>query len=153
MTNDPLAFELFNEIGILDQLAGTMLDRELPPGMTRAQFSVLNHFVRLGHEERSPAQLASAFQVTRPTMTSTLARMERSGLVSVRDDPRDGRAKLASLTAHGRAERERAMASVSALVPLLASVIEDADIHRILPVLRRLRMALDAMRDPPVGDV
>lgn len=91
---DPTGFEFFNEIGIIDQLAGTMFERALPTGMTRAQFTVLNHFVRLGHKERSPAQLASAFQVTRPTMTSTLARMARDGLVAIRDDPTDGRAKL-----------------------------------------------------------
>ena len=87
------AFELFNEIGIINQLATTMFERVLPKGMTQAQFTVLNHFVRLGHQERSPAQLAFAFQVTRPTMTSTLSRMERAGLILVswltRPEPAD----------------------------------------------------------------
>jgi DNA-binding MarR family transcriptional regulator len=144
---DPLAFEFFNEIGIIDQLAGTMLERALPMGMTRAQFTVLNHFVRLGHDERSPAQLASAFQVTRPTMTSTLARLARDGLVAIRDDPADGRAKLVSLTNKGRAAREAAMAAIGAVLPLLDAVIEPGEIETILPILRRLRIALDSARD------
>ena len=91
MTADPLAFEFFNEMGIIDQLVSTMLTNALPHGITKAQFSVLNHFVRLDIVEQSPADLASAFQVRRPTMTSTLARMESAGLVVIRDDPRDGR--------------------------------------------------------------
>lgn len=147
MTRDPTAFELFNEIGIIDQLAGTMFERAMPKGMTQAQFTVLNHFVRLGHDERSPAQLASAFQVTRPTITSTLGRMERAGLVSIRPDPADGRAKLVSLTGKGRDMRERCIAAIRPLLPLLDGVINAEEIELLLPPLRKLRIALDRARD------
>ena len=145
---DPAAFEFFNEIGIIDQLAGTMLERALPRGMTRAQFAVLNHFVRLGHHERSPAQLASAFQVTRPTMTSTLNRMARAGLVVIRADPLDGRGKLVALTQNGHKAREAALAAMVPLLPVLDAVVDPAELAQLLPVLRRLRIALDAARDP-----
>lgn len=145
---DPAAFEFFNEIGIIDQLAGTMLERALPRGMTRAQFAVLNHFVRLGHHERSPAQLASAFQVTRPTMTSTLNRMARAGLVVIRADPLDGRGKLVALTQNGHKAREAALAAMVPLLPMLDAVVDPAELAQLLPVLRRLRIALDAARDP-----
>lgn len=144
---DPLTFEFFNEIGIIDQLSGTIFERALPAGMTRAQFTVLNHFVRLGHHERSPAQLANAFQVTRPTITSTLARMARDGLVVIRDDPADGRAKLVSLTDKGRAAREAAIGAIAPLLPLLEAVIDPQELALMLPVLRRVRIALDAARD------
>lgn len=147
MSTTPIAFDFFNEIGIIDQLAGTMLDRVLPPGMTRAQFAVLNHFVRLGHEAQSPAQLASAFQVTRPTMTSTLSRLARAGFVAIRNDPADGRAKLVSVTPQGRAAREAAMAAITAMLPLLDGLLDPAEIETMLPMLRRLRIALDAARD------
>lgn len=147
MNADPIAFDFFNEIGIIDQLAGTLLERALPSGLTRAQFAVLNHFVRLGHDERSPAQLASAFQVTRPTMTSTLSRLARDGLVSIRDDPADGRAKRVSLTDKGRAAREQAMAAIGTLLPMIDTMLDPGDIAAVLPVLRRLRIALDAARD------
>lgn len=145
--NDPLAFAFFNEIGIIDQLAGTMFERAMARGMTRAQFTVLNHFVRLGHIERSPAQLANAFQVTRPTITSTLARMARDGLVAIRDDPADGRAKLVSITDQGRAARDAAIAAMAPLLPMLDAVIDPDELAAMLPALRRLRIALDAARD------
>lgn len=144
---DPLAFEFFNEIGIIDQLSGTILERALPAGMTRAQFTVLNHFVRLGHQERSPAQLASAFQVTRPTMTSTLARMSRDGLVTIRDDPADGRAKLVSLTDKGCAAREAALGAIARLLPQLEAVIDPQELALVVPVLRSVRIALDEARE------
>lgn len=147
MAETVIAFDFFNEIGIIDQLAGTILERALPAGMTRAQFAVLNHFVRLGHDERSPAQLASAFQVTRPTMTSTLSRLAREGLVAIRDDPADGRAKLVSLTPQGRAAREAAIAAVATVLPLLDGILDPGEVETILPILRRLRIALDAARD------
>lgn len=149
MSEDPLVFRFFNEIGIINQLSTKMFERALPKGMTQAQFTILNHFVRLGHLERSPAELASAFQVTRPTMTSTLARMERAGLVTIRADPNDGRAKRVSLTGKGRAMRETCIAAGALLVPVLGSIMSNAELEAILPSLTRLRVALDDMRNPP----
>lgn len=147
MTQDPLAFEFFNEIGILEQLSAALLDNVLPKGMTRAQFSVLNHFVRLGVDEKSPAALANAFQVTRPTMTSTLGRMEKNGLISVRADPQDGRAKLVSLTPAGKTMREACLAALVPLVPVLNGVVSQEEMNDLLPRLRAIRVRLDAARD------
>lgn len=147
MSRDGLAFELFNEIGIIDQLAGAALERALPRGMTRAQFTVLNHFVRLKHSERSPAQLASAFQVTRPTMTSTLTRMERSGLISIRPDPDDGRGKLVSLTEKGRTVRETCLVSIAGLLPEAVAIIGEEQLPGLVALLRKLRIALDEARN------
>lgn len=140
------AFEVFNEIGIIDQLAGTALERALPPGMTRAQFVVLNHFVRLGHVERSPAQLASAFQVTRPTITSTLGRMLQAGLIEIRPDPADGRGKLVSITEAGRAMRSSCLAAAGSLQPLVEDVLSAEELDTVLGLLKRLRQKLDAAR-------
>lgn len=148
MSQDPLVFRLFNEIGIISQLATTAFERALPKGMTQAQFTILNHFIRLGHHERSPAQLASAFQVTRPTMTSTLARMERAGLVAIRPDPQDGRGKLVSVTDTGRKMRETCIAAGAVFVPVLDSLMTKAELEAVLPPLTRLRIVLDEMRNP-----
>ena len=148
MSQDPLVFRLFNEIGIINQLATTAFERALPKGMTQAQFSILNHFIRLGHHERSPAQLASAFQVTRPTMTSTLARMERAGLVAIRPDPRDGRGKLVSVTEKGRKMRETCIAAGALFVPVVNSLMTKAELEATLRPLTRLRVVLDEMRNP-----
>ncbi len=147
MTEEPIAFEVFNEIGIINQLTVTMFTQALPKGMTIAQFTVLSHFVRLQLDEKSPAALASAFQLTRATMTSTLGRMERSGLIAIRADPRDGRAKLVSLTEKGRRMRDQCVQAIGPLVPLVEGVIPRGDLEAILPQLREMRIALDSMRD------
>lgn len=152
MSQGPPVFRLFNEIGIINQLSTKMFERALPKGMTQAQFTILNHFVRLGHHERSPAELASAFQVTRPTMTSTLARMERAGLVTIRPDPQDGRGKLVSVTDKGRKMRETCIAAGAVFVPVLDSLMTKAELEAILPPLTRLRVVLDEMRNPKEPD-
>jgi DNA-binding MarR family transcriptional regulator len=145
-TQDPPAFRVFNEIGILEHLSRTMFERVMPEGMTVAQFGILNHFVRLGGE-RSPARLAAAFQVTKPTMTSTLQRLERAGLVAIRPDPRDGRAKVVAITERGVAMR---WACIEALEPVLAqlgALVPAGDFEALLPGLTRLRQTLDAERE------
>ncbi len=147
MTSDPIAFEFFNEIGILEQLSGAMFDSVLPSGMTRAQFTVLNHFVRLGIDQKSPAALAKAFQITRPTMTSTLARMARKRLVMIAPDPSDGRAKLVSLTDDGRAMRELCITALAPLLPILAKLGSDDAMAALLPRLRAIRVQLDGLRN------
>lgn len=147
VTNDPLAFEFFNEIGIIDQLVSTMLTNALPNGMTKAQFTLLNHFVRLDIVEKSPADLASAFQVRRPTITSTLARMESAGLVAVRVDPIDGRAKLVSITLAGRVMRERCISALATIIPKIKPIITDTEMQALLPTLRKLRIGLDSLRE------
>ena len=80
--------QFFVEISIIDQLISVRLARALPDGLSMAGFGVLVHFARRGGEE-SPAQLASAFQVTKGAMTNTLQRLEAMGYVRVVPDPGD----------------------------------------------------------------
>ncbi|MBL4614470.1 MAG: MarR family transcriptional regulator [Magnetovibrio sp.] len=144
-TNDPPAFRLFTEIGIIEQLARNRLERGLPDGLKMAQFGVLNHLVRLGGQW-SPARLASAFQVTKGAMTNTLQRLEKRELVLVEADPDDGRAKLVSLTEAGREMRARCVQSVGPLFSELSRELTDQDIAAALPILERLRKYLDSHR-------
>lgn len=146
MTREDELFELFNEIGIINQLAQAMLERVLPSGLSVAQFSLLNHLIRLGGDW-SPARLANAFQVRRPTMTNTLGRLEAAGLVQIRPDPRDGRAKLVTITDAGVAMRDAGREALAPLLPEVAAVIAAEDVAASLPMLRRMRAALDALRD------
>lgn len=143
MTDDPIAFQVFNEIGIIEQLARNRVERVLP--ISLAQFSILNHFVRLGGE-RSPAGLADAFQVTRQTMTSTLQRLAAGGLVAIRPDPADGRARIVSITDAGRAMRHRCIAAQAPLLAELDKLLPARELAALLPTLTRLRMLLDASR-------
>jgi DNA-binding MarR family transcriptional regulator len=145
MNEDPLAFRVFNEIGIVEQLSRNLFERVLPDGLTLPQFTVLNHFVRLGGE-RSPARLAKAFQVTKQTMTSTLARLERANLVSIRPDDRDGRAKLVSITPKGHATRQACLEAFAPVLAQLDTILDAAALQELLPRLVQLRRTLDENR-------
>jgi DNA-binding MarR family transcriptional regulator len=143
--DEPLLFRFFNEVGIIAQLAERLFESVMPAGMTLAQFSVLNHFVRLGGE-RTPAALASAFQVTRATMTSTLQRLEAKGLVAVAPDPSDGRSKRVSITDAGRGIRLKCIEGLQPEMARLGTVIDLQSIEALLPELAGVRRALDTDR-------
>ncbi len=145
--SDPLAFKVFNEIGIIDQLATHAFTQVLPRGLSVAQFSVLNHFVRLGLAHESPAQLASAFQVSRPTMSNTLARLERAGHVAIDQDPADGRAKRVSITAKGRAVREDCLERLAQPLSEMSEQVPRELLEELQPLLTKLRLILDRLRD------
>ena len=144
--NHSLAVSLFSEILMADQLARSRLGKVLPKGMELSHFSVLNHLARAGLE-RSPAQLAKAFHVTRGAMTNTLNKLEVAGYIHVRPDWDDARRKFVSISTAGRAARDQAIAG---FMPLIAGVVRDIGAERVrgaLPVLRELRLRLEA--DPP----
>lgn len=138
-------FQLFNEIGIIAQLSGNRLERELPEGMSLAQFSVLNHFSRLGGTS-SPTRLASAFQVTKGAMTNTLQRLEAQGFVTIRADAEDARAKVVEITESGRSARDAAIRATAPIVAELAGRVPLADAKAALPFLELLRRTLDENR-------
>lgn len=144
---DPLAFVFFNEVAIIEHLARTAAERRLPDGLSLAGFTVLNHMIRLGHDRRAPAQIASAVQVTRGAMTGTLKRLDAEGWIVVVPDPDDGRGKMVSLTPAGRAIREAGVASLAPEFDNLFAEIDPADLQAILPTLQAVRRALDAARD------
>lgn len=144
---DPVPFRLFNEIGIIEHLARTEFERVLPPGLSVASFSVLNHFVRLNKQDEAPNRLASAFQVTKGAMTNTLQRLEALGLVQIAPDPEDGRGKRVSITQAGRAARDEAIGRLAPLLAEFSSVISSEEAAVLLPLLVRLRTYLDARRD------
>jgi DNA-binding MarR family transcriptional regulator len=142
---DPVHFRLFNEIGIINQLAQSIFEGVMPDGMTLAQFSVLNRFVRLGGSN-SPAELADAFQVTRGTMTSTLQKLEAKGLVAIKADRSDGRAKLVSLTAAGRSVRDKCLKRLEPELTKIAAHWPATQVTALLEPLTALRQQLDRMR-------
>lgn len=139
---DEIAIALFSEIFMADQLARNLITRALPRGMEISHFSVLNHLARLG-DERTPAQLARAFHVTRGAMTNTLAKLEWAGHIHIRPDWDDARRKFVAISPAGRAARD---AAVHAVAPLVADVVQalgSDKVRAVLPVLRELRGRLE----------
>lgn len=140
---DSLSIALFSEMFMADQLARNRLTKVLPKGMELSHFSVLNHLTRVG-DERSPAQLAKSFHVTRGAMTNTLNKLEWAGHIHIRPDWDDARRKFVSISPAGRAARD---AALSAIAPIISDVVEAIGVDRVrtaLPVLRELRERFDA---------
>lgn len=138
---DPLAATLFSEVFMADQLARALVSKALPKGMELSHFSVLNHLAHVS-DERTPAQLAATFHVTRGAMTNTLSKLEWAGHVHIRPDWDDARRKFVSISPAGRAARDAAFAAV---MPVLGDVVRAIGADRVramLPVLRELRERL-----------
>ncbi|MDP2121262.1 MAG: MarR family winged helix-turn-helix transcriptional regulator [Hoeflea sp.] len=142
-------FRLFNEIGIIEQLSRTLLEARLPPGFVLAQFSVLNHLVRVG-DGRTPVAMAQAFQVPKTSMTHSLAVLERGGLIEIRKNPKDGRSKLVYITDAGQKFRQDAINSLAPDLARIASAFPPEHVARILPDLEALRKFLDTDRDASI---
>ncbi len=139
---EDIAVALFGELFMADQLARNRISRVLPKGMELSHFSVLNHLARI-NDERTPAQLAKSFHVTRGAMTNTLSRLEWAGHVHIRPDWEDARRKFVAISPSGRAARDSAVAAV---VPLIADVVQSIGADRVralVSVLRELRVRLE----------
>ncbi|MEM1192474.1 MAG: MarR family transcriptional regulator [Pseudomonadota bacterium] len=139
-------FQLFNEIGILEQLSRAVLEAKLPDGMLSSHFGVLNHLARL-KDGQSPNELARAFQVPKTTMTHTLAGLKKNDLVKILPHPRDKRSKCVWLTDKGRRFRETAIHSLRPDFEKLSKQFSPKDVKVLLPHLEALRIIMDAQRD------
>ncbi|MFD0859533.1 MarR family winged helix-turn-helix transcriptional regulator [Roseovarius aquimarinus] len=137
-----LAVALFSEILTNDQLIRNQLSRILPKGMEVSHFSVLNHLARAGLE-RTPAELAKSFHVTRGAMTNTLHKLEWAGYVHIRPDWDDARRKRVSISPAGRKARDAALDAITPLISEVVTELGDDKVRAALPVLRSLRARLE----------
>ncbi len=136
-----LAIALFSEVLAADQMVRNRLSRVLPKGMEISHFSVLNHLA--WHEgERSPAQLAEAFNVTRGAMTNTLNKLEWAGYVHIRPDWDDARRKMVAISPAGRKARDHAVGSITPMINQVVDELGQDRVRETLPTLRELRRQL-----------
>ena len=141
-TGDPLAIALFSELFMADQLARGRLAKVLPKGMELSHFSVLNHLSRSG-SERTPAQLAHSFHVTRGAMTNTISRLEVAGYVHVRPDWDDARRKFVAISPAGKSARDAALAAIAPILNDAVAAAGAENERQTLPVLREIRKRFD----------
>jgi DNA-binding MarR family transcriptional regulator len=144
---DPsVLFEIFNEIGIIEQLSRALLEARLPDGLIAPHFGVLSHLSK-GRDGATPVEMARAFQVPKTSMTHTLKGLEQGGYVTLKPNPEDGRSKQVWLTEKGRGLRNQ---TIQALAPDFMDLIGKFDVARlqaIKPVLTDLRITLDEARN------
>lgn len=141
--SNSLAVALFSEILTADQLVRNRLSKVLPKGMEISHFSVLNHLARSG-AERSPAQLAKSFHVTRGAMTNTLGKLEWAGYIHIRPDWDDARRKMVAISPAGRRARDAALDAISPMIAELITELGDEKVRAAIPILRELRLKLEA---------
>ena len=144
--SDDLAVSLFSEILMVEQLARASVARVLPKGMELSHFSVLNHLAH-SSAERSPAQLAKTFNLTRGAMTNTLHKLEWAGWVHIRPDWDDARRKMVAISPSGQAARDAALAAIAPLIADVVSGVGDDKVRTVLPVLREMRLKLRGALD------
>jgi len=144
-TTDPPAFQLLNEMGIIDQLAQHRAAQLLAPELNMPQFIVLNHLVRRG-SNATQIELAQTMQVTKGAMSNTVARLLDKGCITVQPDPDDGRGKRISLSTAGRRARDRAVAKLGRGLEGMAEVLSAQEFETTLMALRKLRVWFDGQR-------
>jgi DNA-binding MarR family transcriptional regulator len=144
LAGDPLEFAVMTEISIIAHLADNAFARRLPDGLTTAQFAVLNHLLRL-EAQQTIGELARALQVSQPTMSSTVKRLEEKGLVILVPDPDDRRIRRVSVSPAGTKTRNKAVKALDATKSELA-ILSQKEWTQLLPLLSRLRVALDSAR-------
>lgn len=138
-----LNISLISELLTVDQLIRNRLAKVLPKGMELSHFSVLNHLAHL-NAERTPAQLAKSFHVTRGAMTNTLNKLEVAGHIHIRPDWDDARRKMVAISPAGRNARD---AAITAVMPVISDIFDQVGEDRlksVLPILRDLRLKMDA---------
>ena len=142
-SNDVLiTVALFSEVLASEQLMRGRLSRALPKGMELSHFVMLDYLSRQ-NRERSPAELARTFNLTKGALTNTLSKLEKYGYIHIRPDWDDARKKLVLISNAGDRARDE---SVLAITPVLEDVMAKLDKYRLrdgLRFLRELREALD----------
>ncbi len=89
-----------------------MYDRFLTgSGLTSGQYSILRELHRRGKTSPTLGELAEAMVMDRTALTHTLKPLERDGLIELKLDPYDGRARRVRITAKGVKIHEAARAA------------------------------------------
>lgn len=140
--DDPLSIAFFAEMFAADQLLRSRLSKALPKGMELSHFAVLNHLAR-AREERTPAQLAKTFHLTRGAMTNTITKLEWAGHVHVRPDWDDARRKFVSISPAGLRARDTALETIAPILAETAREIGSDRVRAALAVLREMRQRLE----------
>src|SRR5262245_26344953 len=107
-----------------------------PLGLTSSQFSLLMMLNR--PTPLSVGGLAKCLAMDRTTTTANLKPLERRGLLTVRRDERDSRAKQVALTGKGRALVVRAVRRWQAVNDAVRASIQGADLPALYANLEKI---------------
>lgn len=149
-TDTTWLLQLMNEIGIIHQLTSSEFQRLLAPNLSQSEYSVLNHLIRTG-DQKTPSRLARIFQMTKPSMTAIIAKLEAKKYVKVTASKEDRRKKIVSITRSGKTARNKAAAKTMPHLAELLKQVDEKQLRAILPGLQNLREVLDTRRNERDG--
>ncbi len=141
---------LFTEIGIIDSLASTEFQRILAPELNGSEYALLNHFMRMG-DNKTPSHLARIFQMTKPSMTAIVSKLQSKGYVAVTPGETDRRQKFVTITREGRKARDAAAAKTTPALADLLTLLDEKQLRALIPGLQHLREVLDNQRNERDG--
>jgi DNA-binding MarR family transcriptional regulator len=122
------------QVNLLARLMAQLLaERIAEHGVVPGQFAQL--LALYEQDGQTATELCRAVRIEPGTMTKTLQRMERDGLVERRPDPYDGRAVRIHLTDHARSLEPPLKATASGIN---AAVVTDLSERRAADVMRTL---------------
>ena len=143
----PLVFRTLTWIGIIEQLQRTRAERMLKPlGLSFPEFSMLVHFSHGRPPEKTVTGIAADMQQLQPAVTKTVAKLVAKGFVKAAPSATDGRSKVLTMTAKGRAGLARAL---TAMGPATMAAFADwsaSDLERLFAGLDRLKVYFDTHR-------
>jgi DNA-binding MarR family transcriptional regulator len=119
--------------------AGDALTR--PLGQTSARWQVLG---ALDVDGRTVADIGRRMGLTRQSVQRTANLLEADGLLAYADNPAHQRAKLAILTARGRATLDSITTRQIEWANRIASRLAESDLRRATDTLEQVRHAVDA---------
>lgn len=132
-----LFFRLYQCANMLHKTGSRALEAE---GLTTQQWAVLG---ALSRPEAAGGmtvnQLAGYLMVSRQNLSGVLQRMERNGHLTGEQDPRDGRARLVTMTSTGHELwEERALPKIHRYYQQAAAGLSDDDLTHTLHYLLRV---------------
>lgn len=119
-------------------------------GLTDQQWRIVRALYDSG--ELEPRQLGECCQISSPSITGVLARMEEMGLIARHPVPGDRRRLRVSLTAHGKRIAKRIAPKVEAKYEELESLLGVETMHRAYDVLDGLLARLRESGTPAAAE-
>lgn len=121
-------------------------------GLSGAQWGVLRSLSRLrerGVQQPRMHELADELLVHPPSLSVTLERMDRAGLITRRVDPADHRSRLIGLTSAGRRVLTQATDEHRAWIDRMIGVLTPSERDQLGTLLMRLGGHLSELLDQP----
>jgi DNA-binding MarR family transcriptional regulator len=112
--------------------------------LNRGEFDVLASLLRAGSPNRlTPSALSGSLLISNGTMTYRIDRLEETGMVRRRPDPKDRRTILVELTRNGRVVAERALAATLEAEQRLTQGLSEKERAALAAHLRVLLASLE----------